>query len=178
MATSGLEWRKAREQGIEFTLPASKYVVALRPVEVDFFIQHGSVPDLLAGVVNTLINGDSQVLDVPVTDELEKNVKWLTFLNELVTYAFVNPKVVDTPQADDEIALDDVSYADKVFIYRYIFARPAHVLQKFRLIWADAVARVDVPQDAGRTALKTAPPESMVEPPARDARHLDSALVR
>jgi hypothetical protein len=128
--TSGKTWREAREKGIEIEL-ISGNSVALRPIELDFFLRVGHVPSALASVLNDAINGKAYKLEVPEQERAEQSEEWIKFLNELVTFAFVNPKVVDAPQADDEISIDDVSYQDKLEVYGF-FTRPARMLRSFR----------------------------------------------
>jgi hypothetical protein len=148
MATSGKAWRKAREEGIEITL-ISGNVVAIRPLDIDFFLREGRVPDFLASTVNRLIEGVET--KPPDEEQAEKNLtEWMPFLNRMVTAAFVNPRIVENPTQDDEISIDDVRYLDKLMLYR-LFLRPVAVLRSFRAKSAEPVATVDAPQDNGDT---------------------------
>ena len=151
MATSGKEWRKAREEGIETLLPSGA-TANLRPVEADFFLRVGHVPDALAPLINTIISGDSYKLEIPPVEQLEKGKEWIGFLNELCTYAFVAPKVVEAPQADDEISVDDICYLDKFAVYQK-FSLPAHKLRTFRQAQAQSVATMESGASNGRTPI-------------------------
>lgn len=141
MATSGKEWRKAREEGFEFVLPSGN-TANLRPVEADFFVRVGHIPDILAPLINTMISGKEYLIEMPPMEELEKKKEWIEFLNELCTYAFVTPKVVETPQADDEISIDDLSYPDKWSVYTK-FSLPAKRLQEFREAQVKSLATLE-----------------------------------
>lgn len=151
MATSGKEWRKAREEGIETLMP-SGMTANLRPVEADFFLRVGHVPDALAPLINTIISGDSYKLEIPPVEQLEKGKEWIAFLNELCTYAFVTPKVVEAPQADDEISVDDICYLDKFSVYQK-FSMPAHKLRAFCQAQIESMATMESGSGNGRTAI-------------------------
>ncbi len=162
MATSGKEWRKAREEGVEITFPSGR-VAAIRPIEVDhFLLAGGHIPDFLTPIVLDMINGKGYMMELPLHEQLEKSKDFLMFLNELAKAAFVNPKVVDDPQADDEISIDDLTYGDKTIVYRF-FSRPAEVLRRFRDSWAKSVAFVDAPQNDGTPAIEVAQNQAVVE---------------
>lgn len=149
MVTSGKEWRKAREEGIPFDFPSGNKA-NLRPIEADFFVRVGRIPDVLAPLVNEMISGQDYEIKMPPMEELEKKKEWVEFLNELCTYAFVSPKVVAAPQAEDEISVDDLSYVDKYFVFTK-FSLPAHRLRGFRQAQAESVAVVEPSANNGRT---------------------------
>ena len=150
-ATSGKMWRKAREEGFEIQFPSGNTAM-IRPVQADFFLRVGRIPDALAPLMNTIIRGDSYKLEIPPDEELEKKREWVDFLNQLITYAFVTPKVVENPQADDEISIDDVSYLDKYYIYR-LFTAPAEKLRTFRKEQTEPVVTVDAGSSNGRSGV-------------------------
>ncbi len=176
MVTSGKAWRQAREQGVELTFPSGN-TAAIRPIEVDFFVRVGHIPDGLAGTVSKLINGETvKIGDIPASEELEKSKEWLTFLNHLATFAFVNPKVVENPQADDEIAVDDLSYTDKVFLYQF-FCRPAQILRSFRHAQTQSVASVGASGSNGAASQPVATDQPVGHAGDGDARSMDSHPV-
>lgn len=181
-ATNAKEWRKAREQGIEITLPVSGHVASIRPIEVDFFLRVGHIPDALADTVNKLVKGDSVVMENPPTEELEKSKEFCEFLNELVHYAFVSPKVADPKSGedriltDDEITVDDIPFADKVVVYRF-FCRPANVLRRFRDQQAESVAPVEPARNNGRKGKRSDEDQPVGQQATRNAGPLDSPSV-
>lgn len=126
----------------------------IRPIQADFFLRVGRIPDALAPLMNTIISGGSYELDIPPLEELEKKRGWIDFLNQLVTYAFVTPKVVENPQADDEISVDDLSYLDKFFVYQH-FTLPAAKLRTFREEQAEPVVTMDASTSNGHSGLQT-----------------------
>ena len=183
--TPGKTWRKDREEGVEITLPYSGYTVALRPVSVDFFIRHGSIPDMIAETVRKMIDGEEYVVQIP-KEANDKDQEWMTFLDQLVACAFASPQIVDVPlsgrevsvpQADDEISVDDVLYTDKLFVYKF-FTQSAQTLRAFRQRQADAVASVVSPERDGRASIEDAPSEPVGSAQYRDEGLLDRATVR
>lgn len=143
MITTASERRKVREQGIEIQFPEYGDWVAVRPMDETFFFKHGLIPDFLLATINELIGTGKAALPAP-----EKNEEWLNWLDDLVRYAFVDPKVVDAPSGEHEIGIEDVSYADKVFLY-FFFGRPANVLRGFRRQAEQPVATLDVTKNNG-----------------------------
>lgn len=177
MVTSAKTWRKAREEGVPFKFPISGFVAAIRPIEADFFLLHGTIPDVLAVAMNTVLDGkDAKIWDVPVEELQEKKDKWLPFLNELASYAFVDPVCVNgdpgQPLQDNEISVWDVPYQDKVQLYRF-FCRPAVVLEKFRVVEEEPVAGVAAPATNGHSPVEAAALVGVGEPDSGDAGSAD-----
>ena len=150
MTTTASERRRVREQGIEITFPEYGDVVAIRPMDETFFFKHGMIPDFLAPTVNEMIGTGQAKLPT-----VEKNQEWLNWLDNLVKWAYISPKVVDEPQGDDEISIEEVGYSDKVFLYG-LFGRPANVLRSFRDAQRKSVAVVDVAKNNGHHAVEVA----------------------
>src|SRR5882724_1379832 len=92
MSTSAEQWRKARKVGIEYEFPSGN-IARIRPIEVDFFFRIGHIPTPLVDVVIKIINGQTQSLTIPVSEQVEQTKEWTIFLNELCHYAFVSPSV-------------------------------------------------------------------------------------
>lgn len=136
-ATKAKEWRQAREEGVEVILPYSGFTARIRPIDVGFFALHKGVPDILAGIINPMI--DDNRFDTPVipqTDDPEARKAWLTFLDELVCYTFVEPQVrpyeeEPLPLRDNEISIEDILYQDKIQLYK-LLSRPARSLHRLR----------------------------------------------
>lgn len=125
MVTSGKEWRKPREQGVEITLPSGN-VARIRPLSPYAFLRYGNIPDTLSAVVSDMVNGRG------VNTETEETMhKFLEILDLICIHTMVSPRIVANPQADDEIAIEDLDEADKMHIYRQ-FGRTASQLESFR----------------------------------------------
>lgn len=175
---SGKTWREAREQGVEVRLPSGNEV-RIRPMEVDFFILNGEIPDVLAPVINLMINAKPYSLPLgpgEETTEVEKWKKWVTFLNTLVTFALISPKVVENPQADDEISIDDIGYGDKMLVYQF-FSRPAQILRGFREQQNKPLELMAAPGSNGQTVQPDTQDRSMGKSRHRTARHVDIAAT-
>jgi len=114
MVTSATEWRKAREQGEITELPSGK-VAALRPLSLLGLVKRGSIPDPLSQLVTEMIAGEEKVV---VNLELFQSFGEL--LDLICIVAFVNPKIVDNPQADDEISVEDLDFDDQLFVFNLV----------------------------------------------------------
>lgn len=155
MITTVAEMRAKRARGIEFTLPEYGDVVWMRPMDAEFFYKSGRIPDFLASTVEDMIKGSQYQMVVPENKTPDETTKWLAWLDELVKWTIISPKVVDDPQADDEIGVDEIGYADKIAIYSW-FGRPAQALRFFRDQQAKPVGFVDAPKDNGNLAEQSA----------------------
>lgn len=143
--TTAKEMRDKRVAGIEFLLPSYDDVVFIRPMDTAFFFRTGRVPDFLAPTIQKmLIDGSNitQYRDLPQ----DKLPEFLTWLDDLVKWTVISPKVVDVAQADDEISIDELDYADKLYIYSY-FGTPASSLRRFRQQQVNPVEPVDEKPD-------------------------------
>lgn len=126
--TSGRAWRKAREEGYIITLPSGN-VAKLRPVALDVLITSGKLPDLLTPIAaRTLWTEDSPQ---KIAEQAELAQGYAELVNVIVPAAFLSPRIVDSPQADDEISLDDLDFTDKVAVFNLCTA-PAAALETFR----------------------------------------------
>ena len=146
---------------VEMRLP-SGLVALIRPVDVDFFVRVGRVPSMLAGTINQALDGTltvKELADKKVPDEATRdNREWITFLNQLTVCTFVPPRIVDvpmddgrevkSPQGEDELSIDDVSYGDKIYIYG-LFTLPAQILRRFHQKQVERLASVEAPASNG-----------------------------
>jgi hypothetical protein len=178
MATPVKAWTEAREQGIELQFPSGN-IAAIRPLEVDFFLSVGHIPDVLIPVVTKMINGDpvkKEEFAMPAFEEIEKSEQWRTFLNELVAYGFVTPGASLTPK-EDQISVWDVSYGDKLYLYGF-FGRPAALLRSFRQFQIDALANVAAAASNENTSQPNSGDQRVGKQDIGHARQLDSASIR
>jgi hypothetical protein len=173
--TSGRTWREAREKGIELTFPSGN-VASIRPVEIDFFVRVGHVPSALTQTVSDVIDGKPFNRHIAPSQLLEDKQEWVKFLNQLATFAFVTPRVVETPEAEDEISINDISYADKLLLWVF-FTRPANLLRNFRDEQEKLVAPVDVAAVNGPASQQVTENQPVGEPDHGNAGHLDGIAV-
>jgi len=124
--SSGAAMRKTRLEGVAMRLP-SGWVVAIRNVPIAALMVKGWFSDPLTSVVHEILGGDERKLNKISTDRL---IEGQAAMEDLVCrLAVVNPRIVDTPQADDEISIDDLSTNDKRAIFNVIY-KPAEVLAR------------------------------------------------
>lgn len=162
--TSAGEWREKRKRGIEFELPQWGDTILIRPMDVDFFFKAGGIPDFIAATVRKIINGEKYNMPYPPDDQTDEDTrKWLDWLDNLVGYALVSPKVVDDPQGNDQISIDEIGYEDKLHIYQF-FGRPAYILRDFRIPQANDVATVDAAKNNGAAAKQDARSQAVGQP--------------
>lgn len=147
--TPAAEWRVAR-QGVVKELPSGRRV-RLRPVDVSLLLLEGDIPDLLTPVVLTMFYGVGDVKDNPVASVLGTTRDEWPVINLICRVAFVEPRIVDEPQADDEIAIEDIDFLDRRATYVMV-TQGLDALRRFRFqpvadleISADGEADGDTP---------------------------------
>lgn len=146
--TSGREWRKPREEGYVITLPSSGYSVRLRPVPLPTLVVQGKIPDTISPLAAEALWGADE-------DDKRDAKELLTATMELYDFvcraAFVEPKIVDEPQGDDEISIDDVDFYDKQAVFNAALA-PGAALRNFRDQQGRNVGAVHAGKDDGAEA--------------------------
>ena len=126
--TLGSVVREVRNVGRIVEMP-SGYFFRLRPTSFDLLVKQGRVPDGLVALAAGTIMGEERESDHDAT--LSEISEQVDFYNMVVTLAMVEPRVVDDPQKDDEIHVDDIEFGDKLFISRLLF-QPLRELETFR----------------------------------------------
>lgn len=127
--TSGRDWRKVRKEPVLTTLPYSGYVVELAHIQLDQLILAGKIPDHLSPVAADMIwvnLGQGKAIS-----EVQAEKKFYELVDFVVGLVLTNPRIVENPTEDDEIAIGDIDFADKIFIYN-IATQPLEVLHRFR----------------------------------------------
>lgn len=160
MPTSGKEWRKKREEGVEVELP-SGMTPRLRGIGFALLLRSGVVPDYLTDMVVRASMGEAQ--EMPPAPDPEAARQKLEFIDEIARRMFVSPRIVDKPVeklADDEITIADVEDADKMFLVQMV-GTPTAWLTRFHAGQAAHLADVLFEQGLPN------PAPSSVEPEAR-----------
>ena len=148
--TSGKAWRRLREEGQLVELP-SGFVARLRPVGLIELWKLGKIPDTLTSVVVELLTAQQMETERALKNATE-NMKNIAALYDVVcTAAFIEPRVVDNPVADNEISADDIDQADKEYILSWVNA-PAVALRRFRPVEAANVDTVPEGQPVPQAA--------------------------
>lgn len=133
-ATSGAEWRKLREEGYVVQLPSSQCWVKLRPVAIDALMISGRIPDLLTPLASSHLWSPRWITQdeaKQILSEAKAAREYTELISIIVRAAMVEPKIVDNPQAEDEIALDDLDIHDKFNIFN-LMTQPLGWLRRFR----------------------------------------------
>lgn len=141
--TPGSEWRRARQEGEVIRLPSGNYA-RIRPVALDRLILSGQLPNLL-------IPYAARMLWEPITtreiaEETEQAKGYAELVNIIVPAALLSPRVVDNPQGEDEIGLDDLDFDDKAMIFQLSTAS-AEALRSFRRQQERSMAAASGEQD-------------------------------
>jgi len=126
--TSGATWRKPREEGEVVTLPSGN-VARLRPVALDQLIISGKLPDLLTPIAAKSLWTETDT--DRIADQVETAKGFAELVNLVVPLAMMTPRIVADPQADDEIAMDDIEFSDKIAIFQ-LATGGSTVLRAFR----------------------------------------------
>lgn len=146
--TSGRQWRKAREEGIVVTLPSGN-IARLRPVALDVMLANGQMPDLLAPIAAKSLWDEIDTEKIAGMVDMAKGMADLFGI--VCKAALLEPRVVDNPTADDEIALDDIEFQDKAAIFQLAIA-PTRALELFRRQQEQRLAAVHDGQGGEREA--------------------------
>ena len=156
--SSGKEWRQPREEGYVRTLFSGK-TVRLRPLDLATMLLEGDIPDLLTGLVyQVLFEGvDAPGYTPPPAGEDAKQAMFgitptiLPVVNLVCKAAFLEPRIVDEPQADDEIGIEDVELRDRALVFNLV-TQGADALRRFHYQPPPIVEAVPDGQDAGPEA--------------------------
>jgi len=112
--TSGRQWRKNREEGWLEVLPSGN-VVRLKSISLLDFMERGEISDPLSASVADMLGGKSK--DVADFENFKQFAGLAAFVCKK---AFMSPKIVDDPQADDEISILDVDFGDQRYVFNEV----------------------------------------------------------
>lgn len=147
-ATSGSAWREPRQAGVPVQLPSGN-IARLRPVEPQALLKQGEIIDILTPLVAKMLfqgaDATAETIAQVIGDatagtddnpaQLQEAAARLADLERVCDIvckaAFVDPRVVDEPQAENEIAPDDIELSDKVHVFT-LALRGAAALRHFR----------------------------------------------
>jgi len=110
---SGKEWRREREEGLLERLPSGK-VARLRKLSLLSLMERGKIPDPLSGLISEMIGGGKKLaVNLDVFQDFAEILKLVCMA------AFVEPRIVEDPQADDEIGIEDVGFNDRLHVFNW-----------------------------------------------------------
>lgn len=140
--TPASEFRRISREGLVITLESSGRVVRLRSVQLMRMLNTGKIPDPLTPYVASMVYGGDEEDE---RSTVEKAKDWQAYLDLVVTAALMHPKVVDNPQGDDEIAIEDLEYAELIEIHGWA-RNPLDAVRPFR---GEQAQPVDVGAESG-----------------------------
>lgn len=174
---NGSDWsyrRKLREEGVWISLPSGERA-RVRAVGFDLIISLGRMPDVLTAFVMDSFEKGVGVADWQPTKPEE--LKALVDLaNAMCQAAFVEPRIVDNPQVEDEITIHELTMDDKFFVMAVV-NRPARELERFSIEQARNVEPV-LPGETDQPAAEPVDEDSGVgEAAVPDGRVVDGASI-
>lgn len=113
--TPATEFRRANTEGVVRTLSSGR-VVRQRPITLMRLVKAGKVPDSLTPYVMSLVWSSEKE---ETRDDKTQMVEWLDYLDLIAKASLVDPVVVESPQAANEIAPDDLTYDELVQIHAW-----------------------------------------------------------
>lgn len=129
VVTSGAEWRRLREEGQHVTLPSGN-VARLRPVSFEELLRAGRIPNPLLSTLRRMMGLDRIEQNAP--RDLAKETEDMILLMEIVCKsAMLEPRIVDDPTEDDEIAFFDLTSADRDYVMDWV-QNPQSAVKPFR----------------------------------------------
>ncbi len=147
--TSGKAMRAMREQGVILLFPSGNHY-RVRTLGAANLLRRGNLPNpLLAFAIDALYNGiTEEKIDnfLTLREKEEQALEFLESLRVICEEMFMEPRIVEKPQADDEVAIKDVEPIDQGWAFKLAFA-PAEALRPFRLESQTDVVILPVAQD-------------------------------
>lgn len=126
--TSGAAWRAPRVEGYLIQLPSGN-VARLRPVALDVMIQSGQIPDLLSALAAQSLWAETATATLAADPKLA--LEYMSLINCIVPAAMLEPRIVESPSADNEIRLEDLDFTDKLAVFNLAIG-PVDALRRFR----------------------------------------------
>lgn len=149
--TPASEWLQPYVEGVILSLPSGNRV-KLRPINLDYLMLQGKIPDLLTPLVSkTLWEGELDIDGIA-----EQNFKMARDLNELLSIivpsAMMEPKIYlgDGDLPEGSITLEHLPMTDKLAIFQ-IATQPANNLVHFRNQQIGNVAPLSTGEDIEET---------------------------
>lgn len=133
--TQGKAMRAMREEGIILTFPSGNNYRVRVPGAAGL-LRRGNLPNILVSFCHDLLYDDTDAdakyqAFVAPSDKAERDLELLASFKVVCQEMFMQPRVVDEPQEDDEIAIDDLSIADQTWAFWLAFVE-VNALKVFR----------------------------------------------
>lgn len=134
--TPASRWRKVRREGVVIPLPSGN-AARIRPVALDVMLAGGQIPDILSPLAAKTLWTEIELDQIGNVMELATGMADL--VNLVCRAAFVEPRIVDEPQGDDEVAIEDIDFHDRAAVFQLAIG-PARDLELFRQRQAKCMA--------------------------------------
>lgn len=125
---SGRALRLQRSSGEVIAL-SGETRVRIRSIPLDALLLAGKIPDLLTPMAVESLWAKTK--SDAITNSAESTKEYIQLVNLITSLALVEPRVVDDPHAEDEIAIDDLDLMDRQIIFNVAIAG-AEALRNFR----------------------------------------------
>lgn len=133
--TPAAEFRRVRTQGEKITISTTGRIVRMRVVKPSSLLRLGKIPDPLAELVIKLLYGqltnEQYQAFFDIAERKEHAADLAESLRVVCTAALVYPVIVDDPQSDDEIHIDDLEDSEQRYIFDLALLE-ATALSRFR----------------------------------------------
>lgn len=155
LVTQGKQMRAMREQGVVLTFPSGNNY-RVRVPGASGLLKRGNLPNILISYASEMFyegdkDGKRYEAFLAPSDKSERALETLESFKVVCQEMFLEPRVVDKPQADDEITIDDLSPQDQTWAFWLCFME-AKTLDSFRPQQAPDVVGVAQPQDISQAA--------------------------
>lgn len=133
--TPAYEFRRVREEGEIITIPSTGRRVRIRTVKPAALLRLGKIPDVLATFVMRSLYGQvtneeyERFFSMP--ERMEHAMELAESLRVICTAALIEPRIVEAPQAEDEIHIDDLEDREQRYLFDLALME-ASDLRRFR----------------------------------------------
>lgn len=152
--TLGSQLRQMRETGVVLPFPSGNNY-RVRTVGAAALLKRGNMPNILrAFVADAIFQGVTAAkIDafMSVKEQEEQNLEFLKSLEVCCQAVFLEPRIVENPQAEDECTIDDIVLVDQAWAFDLAFGF-ARELRPFRPQQESDVGLVPVVEDVPQAA--------------------------
>ena len=133
--THAAEFRRVRLKGEWILMPDGERSVCMRVVRPDHLLRLGNIPEPLAELAISVLYGrltnEQWAQFFELGERVETALEYAESLRVVCTAALIYPRIVDDPQAEDEIHIDDLDITERRWIFDLAFLEATR-LSSFR----------------------------------------------
>lgn len=127
------------KQGEVVQLPSGKVARLKKPDVINLILANGRIPDVFMPILFGKDARQGQSADIELTPELLQDM--LPMMNTIIQVCFVEPRIVDNPD-ENTLGVNDVAWADKLWVFQWVFGGQGHAAATFPRQQAGNVATV------------------------------------